>query len=179
MKTHQELFNDLKQKSFSLKIEAIKQLEAVALSEPEIIVAHYPELFELLRSDKPKLKWGVTILISMTVQLAPETVFEQLGLLAEVADGESVIARDHYVKILAYLSAFSNYKETCIPLLLDEVLKSPLNQLPSYAETAAKAIEKEDAQQLSAIITARLPEISDWPPKTKRLEKVLKTLKIK
>lgn len=177
MKTQEDLFNDLKQKGFALKIAAIKQLEAVALNKPEVIVAHYPELFELLRSDNPKLKWGITILLSMTAHLAPETMFAHLGLLAEVADGASVIARDHYVKILAYLSSFKDYNDTCIPLLLDEVLKSPVNQLPSYAETAVKVVEGTDKQQLVTILNSRLPELEEWPPKTKRVQKVLKTLK--
>lgn len=94
----------------------------------------------------------------------------------DIADKGSVITRDHAVKILAALSVHKQYAADTLPLLLEQVITAPINQLPSYAETALAVINDDHKQQLLSIINTRLPDV-DSEAKIKRLEKVLKKLK--
>lgn len=174
---YEKQFEDLKQPNFGTKIKAVKDLEKVATENPELIVQHYDTLFQLLADSNYKVKWGTTQLIYLTTHLAPEKVFKHLGLLGTIADGPSVIARDNYVKILGILSEIKKYRQTTVPLLLDEVIKSPVNQLPNYALIASKAVETTaEKDLLRKYITLRLPDTNDYPPKTMKLQKLLKAL---
>ena len=177
MAPYQHLFDALYQKAFTPKIQALKALKVIAEKEPETILPHLPELFRELQQGPEKLKWGAMMLIDMCAHLDKETIFNHLGLLATIADGPSVIARDAYVRMLALLAQDAQYTETATPLLLDEVLKSPVNQLPSYAETATKHIPADSYAQLIDIIILRLPDVAEYPPKEKKLQRYLKLLR--
>lgn len=177
MDPNQHLFDALKQDRFHTKIQAVKELKIIAETQPELILPHFPELFKLLAEGPEKLKWGIMLLISPCAHLDKEAIYEHLGLFAAIADGPSVIARDHYVLMLAMLSQEPPYREITTPLLLDEVLKSPVNQLPSYAETATKSVPKSAYTQLIDMITLRLPDVAEYPAKEKKLQKYLKVLK--
>ena len=174
---YEKQFEDLKSPVFGTKIKAVKDLERVAQEHPEIIVQHYDTLIQLLEDGNYKVKWGTTQLIYQSAHIAPAKVFKHLGLLGTIADGNSVIARDNYVKILALLSEHKKYRATTVPLLLDEVLKSPVNQLPSYALHASKAVRTtEEKDLLKEYITLRLPDTDAYPPKTQKLRKLLQVL---
>jgi len=177
MDPNKHLFDALFTTRFATKIQALKDLKAVAEKHPEDIVPYLPDLIRELESGPEKLKWGVMMLISMCAHLAREIIFEHMGLFAAIADGPSVIARDAYVRMLAMLSQEAEYTATTTTLLLDEVWKSPVNQLPSYAETATKHIPAESHPLLAEIIIARLPDVADYPPKQKKLQQYLKRLR--
>jgi hypothetical protein len=177
MDPYKQLFDALFQSKFAIKIQALKDLKIIAEREPEVIVPYFPQLFTEVKEGPEKLKWGVMMLISMCAHLDKEAIFEHLGLFAAIADGPSVIARDAYVRMLAMLSQEQQYTDTTTALLLDEVLKSPVNQLPSYAETATKHIPVTHYAQLAGIISMRLPDVEDYPPKEKKLQRYLKLLK--
>lgn len=177
MDSNKHLFDALFQSKFAQKIQALKELKIIAERQPEVIVPYFPQLFREVEEGPEKLKWGVMMLISMCAHLDKEAIFSHLGLFATIADGHSVIARDAYVRMLAMLSQEPRYTDTTTALLLDEVLKSPVNQLPSYAETATKHIPAAHYTQLAEIINMRLPDVEDYPPKEKKLQRYLKLLK--
>jgi hypothetical protein len=104
-----------------------------------------------------------------------KAIYSHLSSILKASEGESIIARDHAVSILAKLCADKHEKE-CFPILLDILHNAPVNQVPSYAETAASVVAMENRSKLAAVITLRLKDVSEHPPKVKRLEKVLKQL---
>jgi hypothetical protein len=155
---------------------ATKALKIIAEQNPEFLLRYLEVFTDILEQHNIKAKWNILILLSPLAPLNPHFFFQHLDLLASLAEGQSVIIRDHYVKILAALAQQEEYKSTAIPLLLDEVLKSPTNQLPSYAATTAAVIDKENRNRLKEIITIRLPDVAEYPAKTKKLKNLLQQL---
>lgn len=115
------------------------------------------------------------LLVPMAVH-QPKMAFDNLGLFATLSDGNSVIARDQYVKILVQLASVEAYRETCLTLLIDEVLKAPVNQLPSYAQSASSVVNGAYKTSLEEVIDIRLADVEEYLPKIKKLQAVLKRL---
>lgn len=87
----------------------------------------------------------------------------------------SVIARDHTMYILAALAKHQKYYEDCMALILEQLLKSPVNQLPMYAEITAPVVAAKDKEAFKKVLLERLKDITQ-ESKIKRIEKVLKKL---
>ena len=171
-----EWIKTLEQGKFVEKMVASKALKKVSETEPETLVPYYPAFLKILADKNVKVAWATFFMLTPMAVFKPAMAFDNLGLFAQIADGESVIARDQYVKILTQLATHEKYKDTCLTLLLDEVLKAPVNQLPSYAKSATSVIDQEHAATLKDLIISRLPEVEDYPPKTKKLQQLLKQL---
>lgn len=166
----------LKNAKFVEKIVASKALKRLSESEPEKLVPYYPDFLAIIADKNVKVAWATFFMLTPMAVYKPEMAYENLGLFATIADGESVIARDQYVKILTQLTTHTAYKSNCATLLVDEVLKAPVNQLPSYATSAATVVDKENAVLLQKVIINRLPEVEDLPPKMKKLQVIVKQL---
>ncbi|RYD97986.1 MAG: hypothetical protein EOP54_09150 [Sphingobacteriales bacterium] len=174
--TLKEWINTLEKGKFIEKMVAAKALKQISEHTPEVLVPCYPAFLKILADKNVKVAWATLFLLTPMAVLKPELAFENLGLFAQIADGDSVIARDQYVKILTELATHAVYKETCLTLLLDEVLKAPVNQLPAYAKSAVSVIDREHAKPLKGLIISRLPEVEDYPPKTRKLQQLIKQL---
>lgn len=166
----------LEKGKFIEKMVASKALKNISETNPELLVPYYPDFLKILADKNVKVAWATFFMLTPMAVFKPEMAYEHLGLFAQIADGDSVIARDQYVKILTELATHTAYKETCITLLLDEVLKAPVNQLPSYAKSAASVIGQEQAGILKDLISSRLPDVADYPPKTKKLQQLIRQL---
>jgi len=171
-----EWINTLEKGKFIEKMVASKALKKISESTPEVLVPYYPSFLKILADKNVKVAWATFFMLTPMAVFNPEMAFGNLGLFAQIADGDSVIARDQYVKILTELATHAAYQETCLTLLLDEVLKAPVNQLPSYAKSAASVVNRESAATLKELISSRLPEVADYPPKTKKLQQLIKQL---
>jgi len=66
-----------------------------------------------------------------------------LGALGDVAEKGSVITKDHYVAILVKLGKIKEYTDDVLVLLNEQILNSPVNQLPTYAENALPIIDEQ------------------------------------
>jgi hypothetical protein len=64
----------------------------------------------------------------------PKVVHAMLPRILTAADAGSIITKDHAVGILAKLATMKAYRDDCISLLLEELMKSPNNQFPMYVE---------------------------------------------
>lgn len=166
----------LKQGKFIEKMVASKALKKISENTPEELIPYYPDFLAILADKNVKVAWATFFMLTPMAVFKPEMAYEHLGLFAQIADGDSVIARDQYVKILTELATHDPYKETCLTLLLDEVLKAPVNQLPAYAKSATSVIDREHAGALKDIISIRLPDTENYPPKTKKLQQLLQQL---
>lgn len=96
-------------------------------------------------------------------------------LAAEIvaADIGSVIRRDHCVKILISLSAVEKYSDKAFPLLLEQLMTCPTNQLPMYIENAQHIIDTTTKNAFVKVLSQRIDEI-EKESKRKRIEKAIK-----
>ena len=92
------------------------------------------------------------------------------------AEGPSVIARDHAVKILVTLAKVPAFYDDAMTLLLTLLISSPENQFPTYAESIAQVMQGNDLPRLRRILRDRLP-VTVTPTKARRIEKLLSKIK--
>jgi len=105
---------------------------------------------------------------------AEEDEETRLPEILDAAEKGSVIAKDKAVSLLCKLSVAGHAKKT-LPVLLEMLKTSAVNQLPMYAEHVAAVITPEHRAALADVITRRLKTI-DQASKRARLEKVLRKL---
>lgn len=158
------------------KMVACKALKKLSEQQPEKLVPYYPDLLRIISDKNVKVVWATLFLLVPMAVHQPEMAFDNLGLFANIAEGDSVIARDQYVKILVQLASAEAYRDTCLTLLIDEVLKAPVNQLPSYAQSAASVVDSAHRSSLKEVIDLRSADVEEYPPKIKKLQAVLKRL---
>lgn len=170
-----ELIAGLTNKSKAIRHDCIKVLYEIADIAPSLLKPQATHFIALLQHKDNRMQWGVMTALSAMATEIPQLLFENLSAILKIADEGSVITRDHGVKILVSLSGNEKYSPTTIPLLLEQLLKSPNNQLPSYAEQALPVINGDNKNQFRKILESRLQEVEP-ESKKKRVEKVLKKI---
>lgn len=105
----------------------------------------------------------------------PKELFEMLPQIMSTIDKGSVITIDCGVSILAKLSSVNRYAETTFPLLIEQLTKCPIKQIPMYAEYAEKAISKSNKEQFIHLLELRLGEVERNSQKS-RISKTIKRI---
>lgn len=171
-----ELIGGLEHKSKATRHDCIKTLYEAATLAPKLISPYAPAFTGLLDAKDNRMQWGAMTALSAIAGEVPEMLFDALPQLVAVADAGSVITRDHLVRILVSLAADKRYAGDAIPLLLEQLLGAPVNQVPSYAEQSLPVIGSGDAEKFRQVLQTRLNDI-EQDSKRKRVEKVLKKIK--
>lgn len=170
-----ELVGLLHHKNKDLQSDSIKVLYEIGRQKPGMIAACAPDFIALLKNKNNRLQWGaMTALDSITLH-AHEAIYSALPEIMAAADKGSVITRDHAVGILTKLYTIDKYSDDMFALFSEQLKKSPVNQLPMYAENALPAIREKDKAAFVKILTSRLVEM-DKESKKKRIEKVIHKL---
>ena len=174
-KAVEELMGGLKGKDKNIQSDCIKTLYEIGELQPKLIAKYAPDFVALLGSKNNRMVWGaMTALSSIGLENAP-VLYDALAKIVNTADKGTVITKDHAVKILAQLGTIPEYKETAIDLLLEQILASPVNQLPSYAESTMPIIDAAHKAAFLKVLNTRLPDV-EQDTKRKRLEKVIKKM---
>lgn len=170
-----ELVENLGNQSKDIRFDCIKALYETGARKPALIAAYVHDFLKLLDSKENRLQWGGMTTLSSIAKEKPAELFEALGKIIDTADKGSVVTRDHSMKIMAQLAQVDDYNEDVVPLMIEQVLVSPVNQLPMYVEFTAPVVRSAQEEEFIAAIQTRLAEL-DLEPKRKRLEKVLRDL---
>lgn len=173
-----ELIENLSNRSKDIRHDCIKTLYEIGAREPSLIAEYVERFLDLLDNKDNRLQWGSMTALSAIAQKKPAELFEALGKIIDVADKGTVVTRDHAMKIMAQLAHVDAYNEDVVPLMIEQVLASPVNQLPMYAEFTAPVIHAAQVEEFTAAIRTRLVDL-ELEPKRKRLEKVLRNLQPK
>jgi hypothetical protein len=168
-----ELIDLLKHKNKDIQHDAIKVLYETGTLNPSLL-SPYPDTFlALLKSKNNRLQWGaMTALQTITLQ-KPELIFESLPEIILAANSGSVITKDYAVNILIDLCSLEKYHSDAFELLKEQLLTSPVNQLPMYSERALPFITKATKERFIQTLTSRISGI-DKESKQKRVIKVIK-----
>lgn len=170
-----ELVENLNHKSKDIRHDCIKVLYETGERAPSLIAAYADQFAALLDSKDNRMQWGGMTALNTIVHQNPEVVFAAIPKLAIVADKGSVITRDNFVAILIKLSSIPAYVDQTLPLLNEQMLSCPSNQLPMYAENALPVIGGAHKAEFVRTLTSRLGDF-EKESKRKRVEKVLKRL---
>ena len=158
-----------------IQSDCIKVLYEAGALKPGLIAANCRQFIELLDHKNNRLQWGAMTALSSCVLENPKAVFAALPKIVDAADKGTVITKDHCVNILAKLCTLKPYANRCFALLNEQILKSPVNQLPSYVEKTAAVIAEKDKRVLLRTIAVRMQDVEQGPKK-KRMEKVVRQL---
>lgn len=170
-----ELVSNLSNKNKGIRCDCIKVLYEIGYAEPEMIADHVPVFLDLLTSKDNRLQWGAMTAIGSVVKVKPAEVFESLSKIVDAADKGSVITRDHCVNILISLSGIEMYADTAFPLLLEQMIRCPENQLPMYAERSVSTITTATKKSFIKVLTSRMISLEKDSGR-RRLQKVVARL---
>jgi hypothetical protein len=174
-KAVRELVINLENKDKNILADCIKVLYEVGEKEPALISGYSKEFISLLDSKNNRLQWGAMTAIDAVALETPEIVYPALPKIIAIADKGSVITTDHCVSILIKLCSTEKYAKDAFALFLEQLKKSPTNQLPMYAEMAIPIITAQNKSDFTNVLTLRLPEI-EKESKRARVEKVIKKM---
>ncbi len=171
-----ELIDNLNNKNKNIQSDCIKTLYETGYLKPELLAEHYAEFIKLLTNKNNRLVWGGMIAISTITDLKHQEIFASLDKIMETVEKGSVITIDCGIEILARLNQYKIYFNTTDPLLIEQLWKCPIKQLPMYIEKSLICINKKNKEIYKTIIEKRKTEC-DKDSQIKRLEKSLKQIK--
>ena len=168
-----ELITHLAGKNKDIRNDCIKVLYETGHIAPELIAPYLQDFVALLSHKDNRLQWGAMTALDAITAEAPGAIYDVLPEILAAADSGSVITKDHAVNILIRLAGIKDCAADIFPLLNEQLLSSPVNQLPMYAENALPVIDDSNRAVFVATLTARLADI-EKESKRKRVEKVIK-----
>ncbi|MDO5977329.1 hypothetical protein [Flavivirga spongiicola] len=174
-KAVKELVKNLSNKK-AIQNDCIKVLYEIGERAPKLIADYIDEFMELLDHKNNRLQWGAMTALGTIVNERPKAIYDALPVILFAADRGSVITKDHVVNILIKLCAIKKYSKDAFNLLMEQLLKSPTNQLPMYAERVIPVINEKNKALFIKTLNSRLHDI-EKETKRKRVEKVIKKFK--
>jgi len=170
-----ELVALLKNGTKDQQSDAIKVLYEIGEAKPDMLAPHIQPLIDLLTHKNNRLVWGAMTALHSLADTCAGALHKSLPAIVAVGNSGSVITRDHAVGILIALCGHANYAPDAFPLLNEQLLRAPVNQLPMYAEQALEKVPAVYAPNLLSTLQGRLGDI-DKESKRKRVEKVIRKL---
>lgn len=162
--------------STDLLCDLLKVLEAAGAHDPELIADLFDDLLALItRPPAGQVVWRSMCVLAWAAPLNRKQAFDHLGQLLDVMDRGSVVARDHGFNILTDLYNQPEYRDDLFPLIKEQILAAPDNQLGQYSEKWLKVIQKKHIPDLQSILETRQPELEKEAHR-KRIGKILRQL---
>ena len=168
-----ELIILLDDKKTAVRSDVIKVLYEIAERKVDLILPYAKNILALLDHKDNRMRWGAMSALSAISFAKPELIAKHLPQILEAMDSGTVITRDHGIVILCEASKLKKYHHDVMELLLEQLEKSPVNQVPSYAEKIFEIISPAYIKRFETILKGR-KDVSEYPAKQKRIEKLLK-----
>ncbi len=165
-----ELAENLTNKTSGIRHDCIKALYEIGHAEPSLIAPFLGIFLDLLSSKDNRMQWGAMTAIAFVAKAEPKSVFKSLPAVLTAADKGSVITRDNCVRIL--ITLYPGFATKVFPLMIEQLMASPTNQLPMYAEEMLPALNVADKGRFAEVLASRLGDI-EKDSKRKRVEKVI------
>ena len=171
----QELIDNLSGKNRTIQNDCIKVLYEIGEINPSLISPYSKDFINLLNHKNNRLQWGAMTAINSIVLENPREIYTALPKIIAAAEKGSVITNDYTVNILVKLCSIKQYVNDAVLLLNEQLLRSPTNQLPTYAEKAIPYIKEKNKKVFIDMLRSRLDDI-EQDTKRKRVEKVIQKL---
>lgn len=170
------LMSLLGHKKTAVRNDVIKVLYEIGTRKPDMIIPYAKDFLALLHHKDNRMIWGAMNALSAISEFKPELLAKDLPSILDAMDSGSVITRDHGIYILCNVSRIKKHHEDCMELLLEQIEKAPVNQVPMYAEKTAEVISKPFISRFKKVLQAR-KDVYSIESKKKRLEKLIRNLK--
>ena len=167
-----ELVENLSNKSRDIQNDCIKVLYEIGGAKPSLIAPYTANFVTLLTSKNNRMQWGAMAALDTVTLEDPKLIYSNLAKIVAAADSGSVITRDNCVNILIKLCSVKQYADNAFSLLAEQILNSPSNQVPMYAERAIPVINEKNKTKFITVLASRIDDI-EKEPKRKRVQKVI------
>jgi hypothetical protein len=174
-KAVKELVDNLLNKNKDIHNDCIKVLYEIGELKPSLIAGYVKDFIALLNHKNNRLQWGAMAALDKITLENPKLMYANLSKIIDAMEKGSVITKDSGVNILIKLCSLKEYASDTFSLLLEQLVSSPTNQLPMYAERALPAINEKTKTAFIKVLTSRLGDI-EKDTKRKRVENVIKKL---
>lgn len=171
-----ELVENTRSTSARVRHGCIKVLYEIGYSKPELIAENLDTFVDLIEGRDNRMQWGAMAAMACIAKERPKEIFDSLGRIVEAANRGSVITRDNCVAILTALSGDPAYRRHAFPLLMEQLIAAPPNQLPMYAERALPVIDAAAAKRFVQVLESRLDGLERESGR-KRIERVIRKVR--
>ncbi|MEP5613025.1 MAG: hypothetical protein ABJP45_12290 [Cyclobacteriaceae bacterium] len=158
-----------------LRMDAALTMAYVGELNPEMLVSFVDFLLARLNDPVDRVGWGSMIALSYTVPLVQKKMYDNLPTILDAMDIGGIVGRDHGYRILITLYGVEKYREDVFFIVLEQIQKSPPNQLGQYTERLMSVITDNDVPELISALEERRDELTN-EHHIKRLTKNLKKL---
>lgn len=149
----------------------------VAEQQPELVAPHASYLLSKLHDPINRVIWGSMIALAYIVHHVKKELFEALPNILDAMDEGTVVTRDYGFRIMVTLYQESTLQEDMLVLILEQISKSPSNQLGQYTERLMEVMNKKHTDALITVLEERRNDVSN-EHHLRRLNKNLKKLYI-
>jgi hypothetical protein len=171
-----ELMGLLHHKTSGIRNDAIKVLYEIGERQPAMIEKFTKDFVAALNHKDNRMKWGAMCALSAISASKPASLTAYIASIVQAMDEGTVITRDHGIRILCDVARLKKHHEDCMELLLEQIEKAPVNQVPMYAEKTAEVMSASYIKRFEKILLSRT-DVAEIPGKQKRIEKLLKSLR--
>ncbi len=171
----QELVTNLSNKNKGVQQDCIKVLYEIGVIKPSLISKYVDIFIALLTNKNNRLQWGGMTALDSIISEKPYEIYRHLMEIIDAGNKGSVITRDHAVNILIKLGSLKAYTKKCFPLLNEQLLNSPTQQLPMYAERAISMINDNNKSIFIKTLRNRMDDLEKESGRI-RIEKVIRKL---
>jgi len=171
-----ELLSALSSKKGDVRHDAIKVLYEIGERKPGMISGHVKEFLQALKHKDNRMKWSAMTALSSISKAEPQLLVPYLVDIVNAMDEGSVITRDHGIYILSNLATIKKLHKDCMELLLEQIEKAPVNQVPMYAEKTAEVISPPYVKRFLGVLAKR-SDVLEIPSKANRIEKLIRQFK--
>jgi hypothetical protein len=170
-----ELVFLMNNKKTAIRHDAIKVIYETGERKPELINPYKKDFLQLLNHSDNWMQWGAMSALYAIAKFNPDLVAKNLPDIIDAMDSGSVITRDHGIYILCSVSTLKKHHNYCMELLLEQIEKAPVNQVPMYAEKMGEVISQPFIKKLEKVLLSR-KDVREISSKQKRIDKLLKKL---
>lgn len=171
-----ELVEHLGNTNKDIQQDCIKVLYEIGVLDPKLISEYCADFILLLGNKNNRLQWGAMTALNTITLEKPELIFKNLSKLVDIAEKGTVITKDNLMAVLIKLCSVAGYSKDAFAVFNEQLIKSPANQLPMYAENAVLVINENNKERFIKTLSSRLGDI-EKDTKRIRVEKVIKKLR--
>ena len=171
-----ELVAKLQDKRQTIQSDCIKVLYEIGEHKRgELIAPHCKAFLQLLSSKNNRMVWGAMKALDTIASHDPFAVYKGINDILQAMETGSVITVDHGIGVMAKLAAIPSLSDIVFYHLIKQLMICPAKQLPQYAEKSLSAVNKNNREQMIALLLSRLRDMEKDSQRI-RIQKVLRKI---
>ncbi|MEQ9403227.1 MAG: hypothetical protein RIM99_06580 [Cyclobacteriaceae bacterium] len=150
-------------------------LAYVAEQSPRMLTPYTTQMINNMDASVNRVIWGSMMVLAHIAPLVSQELYSELPKIMDAMDKGTVVTRDYGFRILVELYQVDEIKEDMLYIILEQLAKSPGNQLGQYAERFMPVVTVDHKPTFIKTLEERRGDLTN-EHHLKRLTKNLKKL---